>query len=977
MLSKISYPDEIIIELEACVPLVPSNLEAQSYMAKQNKAAEKNSIKDGRIRTKPTTVVEQSDDLLGLVRSPGEFSPIGRSDSVQTQATRLGDLQLQNIQRQELATRIGQTQGNQHLGRVTSAITDTQDERTPTERRNISSITNHTNMPIQLLRSGSVDAVHYNEDPRDVISFQMSYQIGEFETILENINRVVQQFGSSSRTYTNDTNFQLMLRSFSQEIGHPSISGGGPVMTRQRWLRLRIRLVRGERRRINRLELLRPRREVEVETPEVVEGRQSPEPRPTREPAPEIGERAPAPEQATPTEQEGILGEIASGAETVGNLTSGRWIWDPITSQLAGWEAELDQIGEQGSPTILGSVLLVPVSTLFVVLQSIVGLLDLLARLNPLSLAMRATATSVRAAAGQYTREDFMRDALEVGDEALDIITLGLRNAYRHLMEGIEEGNAFRITQAVSEVALAALAIFGVFRAIRVRSSAGRMASAVAEERATPAAPTEQAPAEPVRPTAPTEQARAEPVRPSAPTEQAPAEPVRPTAPTEPAAEVRTRQPGRSPEGTPGRPRVERVFNTEEVARQVRDQYMSGEARGGWDAAYSQESLQAHWEGVGERGRPPLAFVDTNGHLIFDARRLGMPPERMVAEGTARRMARRPPPSRIQEPVRSTAPTEQAPAAEPVRPTAPTEQVATAEPVRSTAPTEQAATVEPVRSTAPTEQAATAEPVRPTAPTEQAATAEPVRPTAPTEHAATAEPVRSTAPTEHAATVEPVRSTAPTEHSATAEPVRPTAPTEHSATAEPVRPTAPTEHAATAEPARPTTPTESAVVRGRPRVERIFNTEEVARQVRDQYMSGEARGGWDAAFSQESLQAHWEGVGEQGRPPMAFVDTNGHLVFDARRVGLPQEGMVAEGTSRRMARRPPPPSNIREEITDVNRARQLVEEFEQQGLGINRKPNARVMQGAWEHAGGEGTAPVAYINRNGGLVVNMSALRSQ
>jgi hypothetical protein len=157
----------------------------------------------------------------------------------------------------------------------------------------------------------------------------------------------------------------------------------------------------------------------------------------------------------------------------------------------------------------------------------------------------------------------------------------------------------------------------------------------------------------------------------------------------------------------------------------------------------------------------------------------------------------------------------------------------------------------------------------------------------------------------------------------------------------------------------------------------VFTTEEVARQVRDSYMSGEARGGWDAAFSQESLQAHWEGVGGQGRPPMAFVDTNGHLVFDARRVGLPQEGMVAEGTARRMGRRPPPPSSIREAITDVNRARQLMDEFEQQGLGINRKPNARVMQNAWEHAGGEGTAPVAYVNIHGGLVVNMEAIGSQ
>jgi hypothetical protein len=142
-------------------------------------------------------------------------------------------------------------------------------------------------------------------------------------------------------------------------------------------------------------------------------------------------------------------------------------------------------------------------------------------------------------------------------------------------------------------------------------------------------------------------------------------------------------------------------------------------------------------------------------------------------------------------------------------------------------------------------------------------------------------------------------------------------------------------------------------------------------------MSGEARAGWDAAYSPESLQAHWEGLGGQGRAPLAFVDTNGHLVFDARRLGMPQGEMLAEGTTRRMARRPPPLSNIREAITDVQRARQLIQEYEQSELGVNRKPNGQAMQRAWEHAGGEGTAPVAYINQDGGLVVNMSALRSQ
>jgi len=945
-------------------------------MSKRNKQAEINATKNKQGKPKLSDHLSQNDDLSGQIRSTGELSRIDYPDTVNNQTAVLGDSRLQKIQRQTIANQIGQTQGNRHLERVTTEATGSQ-ELTPSNRlHNLPPIVNPTHMPIQLLRSGNVDAIEYNESPSDVIAIRMPYQIGSFETILENINRVVQQFGSSSRTYTDDINFQLMLRSFLQEISHPSLSGGGPVMTRQRQLRLRIRVVRGETRRIERISLLRPRTEVEVETPEVVEGRRPTEPERAREPTREIEQQAPSGEREAPAEQGGMLGRITSGAEALGNLTSGRWVWDPITGQLAEWEAELDRIGEQGSPTTLGSVLMVPVSLLFVILQSIVGLLDLLARLNPLSLALHGTATSVRAAAGQYTREDFMRDALEVGEEALDIITLGLRNAYRHLREGVEEANVFRITQAVGEIALAALAIFGVFRAIRIRSSAGRIATAVAEERAAPAAPAEPTtPGEPVRPSSLRESApTGETVRPSAPIEQAPTESVRGTSPTEAAVRETARpstptegagaEPGRPTSPTEsttvrGRPGIERVYRTEEVARQIRNEYMSGETRGGWDAALSEESLQTHWEGVGGRGRPPLAFVDTNGHLVFDARRLGLPQEGMVAEGTARRMARRPLPSpRIQEPARATAPTEQVPA-----------ESASAEPVRGTAPTE-AAVRETVRATAPTE-AVPAEPVRGTTSTE-AAVRETVRPTAPTE-SAPAEPVRGTAPTE-AAIRETVRPTAPTE-TAPAEPVRGTAPTE-AAVRETARPTASTEGVPERS-ARPTETAESAAARGRPQIERVFNTEEVAREVRDQYVSGEARGGWDAALSEESLQAHWEGLGGQGRAPLAFVDTNGHLVFDARRLGMSPERMTAEGTARRMARRPAPTSDIYEAITDPARARQFIQVYEQRELGYVRKQNAAEMQGAWEHAGGEGPAPVAYLNIHGGFVVNLEALRGQ
>lgn len=586
-------------------------------MTKQNKTAEIKSSKKGRGRAKPAILYEQNDDLFGQNQSVEKILPALGGDSVQTQAARLGDPRLQSVQRQTMAARVGQVQGNQHLHRVTSAVQRTPESRTPVEQANLTPISNLSNLPIQLQRSGRVGAAHYEENPRDVIAIRMPYNIGDFDAVLEVINRVVQQFGSSSRTYTNDTNFRLMLRSFLQEIGHPSISGGEPVMTRQRWLRLRIRLVRGEGRRINGLQLLRPQREVRVETPEVVESRERPEPSPPRE-IEQAPTEAPAPtaEQA-PAEEGGTLSWIAGGAEALGNLASGRWVWNPITSQMAEWEAELDRIGEQGSPTTLGSVLIVPVSLLFVILQSIVGLLDLLARLNPLSLALRGTATGIRAAAGQYTREEFMRDAEAVGEEALDIITLGLRNAFRHLQEGIEEANAFRITQAVGEIVMAALAILGIFRGIRGASSAGRLSAAVAEEAAMPV----------------------EQVRPSAPTEPA-GQTVRPSAPTEPAPEVRS--PGRRTGEAQIGLRIERTFNTETVARQVRNEYVSGEARGGYIECVRYESFVEHWYESGGTGRPPLAFVDSGGTFVYDATRIGQAPPDLLIEGTRRRLGRRP-----------------------------------------------------------------------------------------------------------------------------------------------------------------------------------------------------------------------------------------------------------------------------------------------------------------------------------------------
>jgi hypothetical protein len=133
---------------------------------------------------------------------------------------------------------------------------------------------------LQRLLSGSVEGVHFNEARRNIVALRMPWPISEFDEVLANVDRVIQQFGSSGRTYTEDVGFRLALRSFLQEIGHPSF--GGSIMSRESWLRLRVRILRGEGDRINGLQLLRPQREVEVETVETVEGRRPAPPAPGR-----------------------------------------------------------------------------------------------------------------------------------------------------------------------------------------------------------------------------------------------------------------------------------------------------------------------------------------------------------------------------------------------------------------------------------------------------------------------------------------------------------------------------------------------------------------------------------------------------------------------------------------------------------------------------------------------------------------------
>jgi hypothetical protein len=448
---------------------------------------------------------------------------------------------------------------------------------------------NSDSLAIQLLRSGNVGRVNYDENPRDMVALRMPYMIDSLDDILSNVNRVIQSaFGSRGRTYTDDIPFRLALRSFLESIEHPSMTGGGPVMRRDaRWLRFRVRLIRGAGDRIDRIEFSRPVREIEVETAERVEPRPA-EPEPPAEerqvPTPTL-EPTPAPE-AEAEDEGGILSTIAGGLDALSDISTGRWVWDPINRQMAEWEAELDRIGERREGGVAGQVMLVPVSMLFVILQAIIGTLDLIARINPANLVIRTLETGTRAAAGEYSQEDLLRDAEELGDEALDILTLGLRSAYRHMEEGIREANVFRITQALSEIALAVLALVGGIRGVRARLRARRAAGAAETTTGTPA--------------------------------EAPAEGGAPTA---------------------GRPTIRRRITSIEEAQRLRDEYARGRREGNLHESFDPEGMQAEWHHRGGTGEAPPAFVDSTGALMFDARRVGMIPEGLLSEAARARRA--------------------------------------------------------------------------------------------------------------------------------------------------------------------------------------------------------------------------------------------------------------------------------------------------------------------------------------------------
>lgn len=172
-------------------------------------------------------------------------------------------------------------------------------------------------------------------------------------------------------------------------------------------------------------------------------------------------------------------------------------------------------------------------------------------------------------------------------------------------------------------------------------------------------------------------------------------------------------------------------------------------------------------------------------------------------------------------------------------------------------------------------------------------------------------------------------------------------------------------------------PTQPAVepTGGAPGILREFRTEAAARQIRDEVVA-RGRGGWDAALSEESLRAHWHEAGGTGEPPLAFIDRNGHLVFDARRLGLAPEELLAEGTRARLARRPPSPPaearalpTIRAEILNAEFAQDMVACWRQAGNPVLFRNSAQIRR-LWQAAGMRDEPPVGWVNAQGGLIVN-------
>ncbi|MGD9788977.1 MAG: DUF4157 domain-containing protein, partial [Sulfuricellaceae bacterium] len=528
------------------------------------------------------------------------------------------------------------------------------------------------------LRRGTADGVQFQEGPRDVIALRLSNISGDMSSILSSIDAVMANFGSADRSCVRALDFAALLEARLAALGHPAATGGGSRMSRDRWLTIRVRIVRGQGGRIEGLRLM-PQAQV-TEAPEglAIEGEQ---PEPVLEVRPPVVE-APREEQAEPTGWRRWAESIGEGLEAAGDLVSGRWFWDPIMGQMAEWERDLAAIGETEGRTIEVSgteAALIPIGILFTVIYGILGTANLLAQVNPYNLALQGLSRRARALSGSYNRAQFERDMRVVGEEAWGILTLGLGRAIDHMREGIRDANTFRTTQAVTEIVMAIEAVIGLVAGVRSMSSSARMSAAVEAEAATgveagaaeaATRPTEPGPGAVERSTVPepdlpyrtTEPGAGAAERATVPEPDLPHRATEPGVgaaerttvpesglaerPTEagPAPTERTTTPEQGPptEGPPTGPggglRVRRPIRDLAEARQLRDRLVS-EAEGVElmpDHAYFAEEYRA----LGGTGEVPYAYEQTNGRVVVDASRTGWPPDAVTRMGAERLAAR-------------------------------------------------------------------------------------------------------------------------------------------------------------------------------------------------------------------------------------------------------------------------------------------------------------------------------------------------
>jgi hypothetical protein len=578
-----------------------------------------------------------------------------------------------------------------------------------------------TVMPVQLLRSGRVGRIGYTEEAEDLVSIEMPYQTDSFETVLAGVNRVVQSaFGSRSRNYADDPAFQGALRAYLESIQHPSVFRGAPVPTSSALLRFQVRLNReGERIRGIELVTTQQRREPARQQPSspAVEIPPTVPSAPGAAQAPAISTPANEPESLI----SGAANWVAGGLESVADLASARWLWNPINEGLQSWERELVDIGGslRHQPES-ASVLIHPITVLYTLLGSIAGTLDLAARwLNPPNIALRVVATQIRVATGDISAAELAAQAFQLSDQVIDITSMGIRTAVRHLREGWNKGNAFRFTQGITELALAALALLGILRAIRAPARAPtapvespvrtpgvaeQVAGAVPSEtviagEATPIprpaepAPTARPPSEVgigeaatiQQPAAPAEAAAAHPPssagigeaatvqQPAAPAEAAAAHPPRGPQAGEVGAAVRAAPPifesWRVFEGGQagaGNVRILQYTRNPAAARAIMNQIERGEIAGVTsELSLSDAMMQTEWRLYGGSGAMPPAWIEmrSGGTVVgrFSMPEVGYPEGfgGLGPETSARLRAVRRPPVEPGEPV----PAEQPPRA--------------------------------------------------------------------------------------------------------------------------------------------------------------------------------------------------------------------------------------------------------------------------------------------------------------------------